>query len=113
MDLITKNIFQQHNIFKNLSDDIVGEILSYYGSIKERNGKYMKQIPKTDIRYEMLHNLHNIKEIYIVADNRFEMIIKFSKNSIFHLLITKNRYGYIDYHFLRNYSFTGSMYTRK
>jgi hypothetical protein len=40
--------------FTSLPMDIVHHILSYSESIKLRNGKYMNQIPKTDIRYLLL-----------------------------------------------------------
>ena len=48
--------------FPLLPTDIVQNILSYNDIFKIRNGKNMKQIPKTDKRYEILHKIkRNIK----------------------------------------------------
>jgi len=40
-----------------LSMDNILHILSYTGTIKMRNGKYIGQISKTDERYELLRNI--------------------------------------------------------
>lgn len=43
--------------FSSLPLDIIHHILSYDGTLKNRSGKYMGQISKTDKRYELLHNI--------------------------------------------------------
>ena len=51
-------------IFANLPNGIIREIVSYTGATyKKRNGKYMGQIPKNDIRYALLLTIPK-KKIY-------------------------------------------------
>lgn len=67
MDLKCRSfIDEKHNIFKKLPLEIHDIILSYNGYIKNRNGKYMDQICKTDSRYKMLEKsfLSNKRKIY-------------------------------------------------
>jgi hypothetical protein len=49
--------------FKDFNMDIIRLIISYDGTMKERNGIYMNQIPKTDCRYELLRNIPKKKDI--------------------------------------------------
>lgn len=45
-------------MFSLLPCDVINHILAYNGTIiRERNGKFMKQIPKNDKRYDLLHKL--------------------------------------------------------
>ena len=41
-------------LFSFLPTDIIHHILSYIGTLKHRNGKYMGQISTSDKRYELL-----------------------------------------------------------
>ena len=41
-------------LFSSLPIDIIHHILSYIGTLKHRNGKYMGQISTSDKRYELL-----------------------------------------------------------
>ena len=41
-------------LFSYLPTDIIHHILSYIGTLKHRNGKYMGQISTSDKRYELL-----------------------------------------------------------
>ena len=41
-------------LFSSLPADIIHHILSYIGTLKHRNGKYMGQISTSDKRYELL-----------------------------------------------------------
>jgi len=44
----------------SLPIDIVRHILSYTGTLKLRNGKYMGQISTTDKRYKLLLNIQRV-----------------------------------------------------
>ena len=52
--------------FAQLPNDIIREIAQYTG-LKNRNGKYMVQIPKDDLRYKIVSNLP-IKHIYSILE---------------------------------------------
>ena len=46
------------NIFAHLPNGIIRNIVSYTGATyKKRNGKYIRQIPKDDPRYAILHTI--------------------------------------------------------
>lgn len=54
-----------NHCMKNLPNEIVSIILLYEGSLlRERNGKYMKQIPKMDKRYNILLTIPKKNNIY-------------------------------------------------
>jgi hypothetical protein len=87
-------------IFKHLNKDIIGLILSYDMTIKERNGIYMNQIPKTDYRYILLKNIpkkqylgHLITLVYFKIERTvlFTICLEFSTTGgIFFSLIKSN-----------------------
>ena len=47
-------------LFSSLPTDIIHHILSYIGTLKHRNGKYMGQISTSDKRYELLLKIARI-----------------------------------------------------
>ena len=49
--------------WKQIPNEILNHILSYNGTIKQRNGKYMNQMLKTDPRYELLTNIPKVRLI--------------------------------------------------
>ena len=66
------------NIFMNLPNDIVSIILMYEGSLlRERNGKMMNQLLKSDIRYIILSTIPK-KRIYGLSRNVLYMCYSFS-----------------------------------
>lgn len=69
-------------IFQRLPIEIVQHILTYDGTIlKERTGKYMKQIVKTDERYELLTRIP-IKQV----------IFNHNMGTYVHVRFTNNKY---------------------
>lgn len=60
----------------NLPLDIIHHILSYNDAIKWRNGKYMNQLSKSDMRYQLLKTVSKPR-VDIFIDGHFEWIIKF------------------------------------
>ena len=69
--------------FQKLPSDILNRVLDYDGTIKYRNGKYMNQILKNDIRYKIFNNIPKcevtlIYKIYHSALNKFHCKILFS-----------------------------------
>jgi hypothetical protein len=89
------------SVFRWLPIEVVDIILSYNGTIiQERNGKYMKQISKTDRRREMLLNIP-IKNYLFIHDDRGASytLIHFS-NGKYTLTMTEY-YNILIYHFYK------------
>ena len=69
-----------NSIFQRLPNEIVQYILTYEGTIlKERNGKYMKQIVKTDERYELLTQIP-IKQVIFNHNMGTYVRVRFTAN---------------------------------
>jgi hypothetical protein len=69
-----------NSIFQRLPIEIVQYILTYEGTIlKERNGKYMKQIVKTDERYELLTQIP-IKQVIFNHNMGTYVRVRFTAN---------------------------------
>ena len=64
-----------------LPEEIVNHILSYAGMVKERNGKYMRQIDKKDVRYAILGKISRDIE-FISSRWKFLQVNKFCKITI-------------------------------
>lgn len=56
-------------LFSSLPQDVIHNILSYSDKIKYRNGKYMNQIRKNDVRYNLFLRIPPIAK-----DIRFEHV---------------------------------------
>lgn len=70
------------NKFQILPIEIVEKILSYDGTIlKERIGKYMKQISKKDERYEIFKTIP-IKHVIFNNDMGTYVYIRFTENNL-------------------------------
>ena len=71
--------------FSSLPFDIINQILKYDGSIKIRNGKYIKQISPNDYRYYLLKKILN-PFIYkgLITEGTYSYI-GFVGNSYFHI----------------------------
>jgi hypothetical protein len=85
--------------FYKLPYDLIDIILSYDGTIKIRNGKYMNQISKNDSRYELIQKNPRGKMI-INSTSYFAYEVIFSNNA--RLQISSwfsSKKLYIDYHY--------------
>jgi hypothetical protein len=60
-------------MYSKLPLDIIYHILSYTGIVKLRNGKYIYQISKTDVRYKILDSIPKHKVCKI--SNRYVMYV--------------------------------------
>lgn len=70
------------SIFQRLPIEIVQHILTYEGTIlKERNGKYMKQIVKTDERYEIFKTIP-IKHLIFNHAMGTYVYVRFTENNL-------------------------------
>jgi hypothetical protein len=70
------------SIFQRLPIEIVNNILTYEGTIlKERNGKYMKQIVKTDERYEIFKTIP-IKHLIFNHAMGTYVYVRFTENNL-------------------------------
>jgi hypothetical protein len=90
-------------IFQRLPFEIVQHILTYEGTIlKERNGKYMKQIVKTDERYEILktipiknlifnHNMGTYVRVRFTANNLAMTMTEYSNHLDMNIYILLKR----------------------
>jgi len=100
-------------MFQRLPIEVVDIILSYDGTIiRERNKKYMKQIPKTDERYKLLFDYLQIKKNFIdrsKISNDSYTYIRFS-DGIFTLYISEYQF-LVAYGFLKNGLMNGSTLT--
>ena len=71
-----------NNIFQRLPIEIIHHILTYDGTIlRERNGKYMKQIVKSDKRYDILKTIP-IKHVIFNHDMGTYVYIRFTANNL-------------------------------
>ncbi len=82
-------------ILTNIPLELYYRILEYEGSVKLRNGKYIKQISKDDNRYKMLKNIVklNVHQSlmsptsylkYIIFSNNCTLAVRFSNEYRYH-----------------------------
>jgi hypothetical protein len=84
-------LFKQIGInFANLPPELIKQVLEYAGIIKDRNGKYMNQILKTDPRYVVLSKIPKLQINNFVYTVYKEVIFS---NAKYKLFITVNMIG--------------------
>jgi hypothetical protein len=69
-------------LFSSLPTDIIHHILSYNGTLKLRNGKYMNQIDQHDDRYKMLQTMPQIVP-YLYYTQHGYLMISDTRNKIY------------------------------
>jgi hypothetical protein len=77
----------------NLPREIVRIVLTYEGTLKERNGMYMNQLSPSDKRYALLRTRSIPKEM--MFGPHFDIIVYF-RNSLFILYVGSGYGGYND-----------------
>ena len=82
-------------LFSSLPTDIIHHILSYDGTLKNRNGKYMEQISKIDDRYKMLLKIPRIFHLFWPGCFYF---LRVNKRFTIKLFIIRQSYQY-EYYF--------------
>jgi hypothetical protein len=88
---IRSELFEQNKInFTNLPMELVIKVLEYAGIIRIRNGKYMNQILKTDLRYVLLSSIPKIQITNYIFTVYKEVIFS---NARYKLFITVNMVG--------------------
>ena len=86
----------------NLPKDVIDIILSFDGTLKLRNGKYMNQISKSDKRYDILKQ---IPQLLICYSDIYFIFVLFPKNG---RMFQISKCIYKD---LRNYSYNTVYHT--
>ena len=98
-DTILKLIYEKNqknqNKIPELTEDVINYIKTYTGEVKMRNGIYMKQIPKNDIRYTIMktkpiityYRNSSIDEtlkgfVWWKVNNKFMMITVFNNHKL-------------------------------
>ena len=98
--------------YKQLPVDVVNIIFEYCGLLVKRNGKLMRLIPKTDVRYKTLLNAYKKEKLTIFNNDSRFYIRLFLSDSIYlihdyyffsrkhTLTICHTKYSYLDYFYM-------------